>query len=358
MSINKIPMKRYLGLLIVAVCLVSCIKDAPLNPEADIEVFTVPQGQLTGQTNIDQANRKIQVFLTKEAFEKGIAPNLVISKNAKVKPASGDSIHFNKGAVEYTVSSERGDDIKKYTVEVINVGDWSFEFENWTQNADDKYEFPVESNGTAIWSSGNPGVALSGVPPMVSSYPTRSTTDGYQGTKAAEMVTIKGTTLSAIVGIYLYAGSLFLGDFNSENVLAEPLAATEFGEPYIGLPDKFVGDYKYTPGTSFQDENQKIIPGRVDECSIYAVLFEGNERLNGTNINTSERVVAVARLSDGTAKANFTKFDIPFVYKGGWIASGKNLMMAIIASSSKEGDHYRGALGSRLVVDNLSVIPK
>ncbi|WP_366940998.1 PCMD domain-containing protein [uncultured Chitinophaga sp.] len=30
--------------------------------------------------------------------------------------------------------------------------------------------------------------------------------------------------------------------------------------------------------------------------------------------------------------------------------------MAIVASSSKDGDQYRGAIGSRLLVDSLSII--
>lgn len=351
-------MKKYLLILIAAFTFSACIKEAPLNPEADIESFDVDPGLLTGKTFIDQANHKIQLFLTQEAFEKGVTPNLVISKNATVKPASGQPLNFNNGPVQYTVTAEQGTNQKTYTVEVVNVGNWNFGFENWLENADDKYEYPIESNQTAIWTSGNPGVALSGVPKDRLSYPTRSTTDGYLGTKAAEMVTIKGTALSAFVGIYLYAGSLFIGNFNASVVFAQPLAATEFGVPYVGLPGRFTGYYKYSPGSAFQDENQNIIAGKTDECSIYAVLFEGPDRLNGTNVNTSDKVIAVARLADGSAKAAFTRFDIPFVYKTGWNTSAKNLMMAIVASSSKEGDHYRGALGSRLVVDNLSVIPK
>jgi len=338
----------------------SCIKDAPANPEADIESFDVNPDMLTGQTFIDQANRKILLYLTNEAYENGVTPILSLSKNAKVTPASGEKITFgNNKEVTYTVTAEQSTNKKTYIVQVVNVGDWSFDFEKWQQNSVDKYEYPVEDDLTSLWSSGNPGVALSGVPKEVLAYPTRSTTDGYLGTKAAEMVTIKGTALSAFVGIYLYAGSLFIGNFNSSVVLTEPLAATEFGGPYVGLPDRFTGYYKYTPGPAYQDEHQNIISNKVDECAIYAVLFEGPERLNGTNINTSDRVIATAKLNDGSAKANFTKFDIPFVYKTGWMpATGKNLMLTIVASSSKDGDHYKGALGSRLVVDHLSVIPK
>ncbi|PTS93597.1 hypothetical protein DBR11_24970 [Pedobacter sp. HMWF019] len=338
----------------------SCIKDAPANPEADIESFDVNPNMLTGQTFIDQANRKILLYLTNEAYKDGITPSISLSKHATVTPASGQKITFNDNKeITYTVTAEQSSNKKTYTVQVVNVGDWHFEFEKWLQNSVDKYEYPVEDNLTSIWTSGNAGVALSGVPKEVLAYPTRSTTDGYLGTKAAEMVTIKGTALSSIVGIYLYAGSLFIGNFNSAVVLTEPLAATEFGAPYVGLPDRFTGYYKYTPGPAYQDEHKNIIPDKIDECAIYAVLFEGPERLNGTNINTSDRIIATAKLNDASAKADFTKFDIPFTYKAGRTpATNKNLMLAIVASSSKDGDHYKGAIGSRLVVDHLAVIPK
>lgn len=345
-------------LLVFLSCTYSCIKDAPLNPEADIETFVLPQDQLTGNVFIDQANRKIMIFLTAEAYDRGIAPVITVSKNAGIAPASGDSIHIKNNAVQYTVTSQSGANKKIYTVEVVNVGDWNFAFETWTTNATDKYEYPVETDNVELWSSGNPGVALAGVPKQPDAYPTRSTTDGYLGTKAAEMTTIKGTALSELVGVHLFAGSLFLGNFNSSQALLNPLAATEFGEPYVGHPDRFTGYYKYTPGAVFQDENANAVTGKQDNCAIYAVLYKGPERLNATNIHTSDKILATAILPDGSAKANFTKFDLPFAYLPNWDSTATNLMLAIVASSSSEGDHYRGAIGSRLVVDSLSILPR
>lgn len=343
-----------------ALCLLaSCIKPAPINPEADIETFEIAPSLTTGNTFIDQANRKIRLFLTAEAYNKGIAPVITTSALATMIPASGDSVFPGKQAVRYEVTSASGTNKKVYQIEVVNVGDWSFEFENWTEHPEDHYETPVEPNGISIWTSGNPGAALSGLPKQRSAYPTRSTTDGYRGTKAAEMITLKGTFLSELVGIHLIAGSIFLGDFNDGMALANPLAATEFGEPYVGLPDRFVGYYQYTPGATFQDRAGKPVAGKTDQCSIYAVLYRGPELLNGTNIHTSDKVVATATLTDGSAKASFTRFDIPFTFKPGWEATAtQNLLMAIVASSSSEGDNYAGAVGSRLVVDSLTIIPR
>ncbi|MXV52886.1 hypothetical protein GS399_18080 [Pedobacter sp. HMF7647] len=337
---------------------VSCIKDAPLNPEADIEVFTIDPALTTSKTVIDQVNNVIKLYITSEAYDQGVAPSITVSKGAGIAPASGDSIHPKDKQVQYTVTSENGVNKKIYTVEVVNVGDWSFDFEVWQQNADDKYEFPVESGNVELWTSGNPGVALAGVEQRRDAYPTRFTSDAYSGKGAAEMVTIKGTFLSDFVGAYIFAGSLFLGDFNPEFALANPLQATEFGEPYVGLPKSFTGYYKYTPGPVFQDENQNPVSGKTDQCAIYAVLYEGPDKLNATNIHTSDRIIATATLPDGSAKSSFTRFDIPFTYIQGRDPAGKNLLMAIVASSSVEGDHYRGAIGSKLVVDSLAIVPK
>lgn len=343
---------------LISVLLVSCIKDAPLNPEADIEAFTLDAHLTTGATVIDQANRKIQLYITSGAFDAGFAPAITVSRGAKITPASGDSIHPGEHPVVYTVTSENGANEKKYMVEVINVGNWSFDFETWRLQDGDQYEYPVEPDGVEIWSSGNLGVSLAGVPKRPDAYPTRSTADAWSGHKAVELVTIKGTVLSEFVGAYIFAGSVFLGTFNASVALANPLKATEFGQPYTGLPKRFTGYYKYAPGAAFQDEHKNIVPGKTDACSIYAVLFRGPARLDATNIQSSDRVIATAVLADGSARAAYTKFDIPFTYKAGWDGSSENLMITIVASSSSEGDHYRGAIGSKLVLDSLAVIPK
>jgi hypothetical protein len=346
--------------LTVLFCIVfflqSCIKEAPLNPEADIESFTVDPTSITSNVFIDQVNHKILLYLTDDAHEKGIAPVIKTSSGSKITPASGDSIHFDKEVV-YRVSSEDGLNTKLYTVAIVSVGNWTFNFEKWAVNEADQYQYPVEEDGTQLWSSGNPGVALSGIPKNPENYPTHAIATGYLATKAAQLKTIKGTVLSELVGVRLFAGSLFLGNFNSNEAFINPLKATEFGQPYVGKPAAFTGYYKYTPGPDFQDENGVVQPGRRDDCSIYAVLYRGPDRLNATNIATSDKVVARAALSAGTIGTEFIKFELPFVYTD-TANINKNMMVAIVLSSSKEGDRYRGAIGSTLIVDSLRVIPK
>jgi hypothetical protein len=348
--------KQYASLILLlgAAAWQGCIKDEPKNPEADIESFVVDQASLAGNVTIDQPNRRIQVYLTPEAYQRGIAPVLQLSKGASSVPASGDSIHFDK-PVQYTITSQSGANSKTYEVLVVSLGNRYFNFDSWVQQSTDKYEYPLEPDGVQLWSSGNPGVALSGVDKDPKAYPTRSTTDSYTGPFAAEMVTREGTPLSGLVGIKLFAGSVFLGTFNSQKALAKPLEATEFGQPFSGKPKRFTGYYKYEPGASYQDKSGNIIPGVSDSCSIYAVFFKGPDRLNGTNVLSSNQIVATAILKDGSARAGFTRFDIPFEYVSGATMSG-NMMLAIVASSSKDGDLYKGAIGSRLVIDSVNII--
>ena len=349
-------MKNILSLFLLYICTISCISDEPLNPEADIEKFIVSPELLTSNTIIDQANRKILLYLTPEAYQNGITPELNLSKGASVSPASGTVIKFDK-TVYYTVQSASGANKKTYEVEVVEIGSWTFNFETWSSHPTYKYEFPLD-DGIQLWSSGNPGVQLAGVASQSDAYPTRSTSNGFNGTKAAELTTIPGTFLSEFLGIKLFPGSFFLGDFNPEQALANPLAATEFGQPYFELPDKFTGYYTYVPGNTFQDQDGNPVAGETDRFSLYAVLYNGPERLNGSNINTSDKIIARAEVPNNLPPTStFTSFEIPFIYIEGR-TPGKNLMVAIVASSSYQGDKYRGAIGSRLVVDSLRIIAK
>lgn len=339
----------------------SCIKDAPLNPEADIEAFTVPQNQLTGDVFIDQTKSQIRLYLTTDAFEKGIAPVIKVSAGAKVSPASGDTLKFDStGVTQYVVTSANGKTTKKYTLELINPVLGKLDFERWdtvsSEGANWKYVNPLGENGGNIWASGNIGIAITGVT-EINDFPLHISTNAYEGKYAAEMETRPGNALSAWMGIHLFAGSMFLGNFVTDYLLENPLKCTQFGQPYKGVPSSFSGYYKYQPGAVFIDKDETPVPGVVDKCSIYAVVYSGTSRLDATNILTSDRVLATAILADGTAKGDWTHFEIPFkMVNGKTVEPGTPVMLAIIASSSAEGDHYRGAVGSKLVLDNLQIV--
>ncbi len=352
--------KYILAILTLAILITaSCIKDEPLNPESDITAFEFADSLKTGKVFINNSTNEILLYLTDSAYARGLRPEIRLSKGASVTPLSSALIHFDQ-PIEYLVRSENGSNERRYKVRVVNVGNWTFNFERWKYGNDEhSFQNPLDDDGEQVWSSGNAGVAIAGA----TTFPTRPSNDGLDGSKAAMMVTREGTPLSIMFSkVHLFAGNLFLGNFNMNNVLLNPLQATEFGQPYVGQPSRFSGYYSYQPGTAYQDEKGNLVNGKTDECSIYAVFYNGPERLNATNINDSypadqninPRIIAVARLQHPKHTKDLTAFDIPFEYRAG-VTAGAKTMMAIVASSSINGDHYQGAVGSTLIVDNLKI---
>ncbi len=145
-----------------------------------------------------------------------------------------------------------------------------------------------------------------------------------------------------------------------------PLKSTKFGIAYDKEPKLFKGVYKYKAGTNYIDGSKKPVEEGldvVDECSIAAVLYEAKDAsgkdvtLTGVDINTSEYRVAEARLKDGTDKEAWTAFELTFEYFPDKVYdSTKEYKLAIVCSSSKEGDKFKGAANSTLIVDELEVV--
>lgn len=188
---------------------------------------------------------------------------------------------------------------------------------------------------------------------------------------SAKIITMdtKGLDMWIAVVPAVTAGTLFTGSFKLNPT--SPLKSTQFGISYDKKPLSFKVSYKYTPGPLFYETKitgdkypktvEKIlVEGKVDECSINAYLYEvtsDTETLDGTNINKSEKVIMKASLPDGTAKDAYTDLTIPFEETGnGTYDPSKQYKLAIVCSSSKEGDAYKGAPESTLWVNYLEVI--
>ena len=184
-------------------------------------------------------------------------------------------------------------------------------------------------------------------------YPLRKTTDSHSGNYAAELTTeLVNNTM--MVKVRIAAGSLFLGTFNANNIMADPLSGPQFGIPYSGaLPERLQGWYKYQPGADNLDNDGNAL-GKPDECDIYAILYTGSV-LTAKDVKDNPRIVAKARLKDRGVKGEWTKFDEEFVYYRE-PKSGEELKFSIVMTSSVNGDSYSGAVGSRLVVDDVEVV--
>lgn len=67
--------------------------------------------------------------------------------------------------------------------------------------------------------------------------------------------------------------------------------------------------------------------------------------------------MAIASVKDAGEQATYKEFNVNFEYKNGksWDTS-KKYKLAIVCSSSKDGDNFSGAPGSVLYIDNLEVV--
>lgn len=337
---------------------------------ADITSFTFDNEGVTEQPVIN-ADNTITFKVAEGADITKLVPVIVVSEGATVTPASGVAQDFSNGkVVTYTVVSEDYGTTKVYKASVSGLQNVvSFTFNEWKTvdlGADyEPYSSPLPLNVLATPNEGAQLLNYKANP--VVGYPVVIEEEGYEG-KAAKLVTRDArNTLAAFAKAYITAGSVFTGSFEYNPLAAlQPggaLKMTHFGVVYDKKPLKFKGVYKYTPGTPFirTVDGAATETDEVDECAVQAVLYtitSENETLDGSNIDSDdERIVARARLEDGTAKSDWTEFDLNFTWKDGVTYDAeKTYKLAIICSSSKDGANFNGAANSTLIVDNLEVI--
>lgn len=334
--------------------------------EAKILTYTFDNNLITEQPAIDEDNGEITFKVIDSATDedlKALLPTITISEKATITPESGVAQDFSNGKkVTYTVVSEDGT-VKTYKVYIAGSQSvLKYSFEEWSDVLGGKYPY-YNPKPTDELATPNAGVTfLYSIGKYTGEYPVLKEEKGVNG-MGIKLVTRYTKTSSAIPPT-ITAGSLFTGEMKiGLSSLSKPLESTHFGILYKKKPISFKGYYKYTPGEEFRDGTNKgdvVVEGQVDECSIKAILYQVEseaEYLDGTNINTSPKRVAIAELPDGTAKAEYTSFDIPFVFETGKeYDPSKIYKLAIICTASKEGDLFKGAPNSTLILDELEVI--
>ncbi len=359
--------------------LTSCIKEEGLNLEADVIRANVTDPSILSEEPII-TNNSI-TFQLKENYSGDFtfSPEFVLSSGATIEPQSGTALDFSQSH-QYTVTSENGDWTKKYTVAFRIAGQdtlMSFSFEKAdtinTASPEGHYvEFyhlnPDKPTDTVkIWNSGNQGyniLAATLVPEgqqlTPSFYPTSQTTEGYNG-NGILLQTKETGPLGTTFGSPLAAGSLFIGTFK----LAFPTVnSPRFGMPYnqTVAPKALKGYFKYKAGKDFVVNNA---PSDLteDTWDAYAVLFEKKEGkdnyLPPSNVFDNPRVVSIARLNDNQRieTNQWTKFYIPFKNKEGKsFDPNKDYLYTIVFTSSKEGNSFNGAVGSKLWIDEVQLV--
>lgn len=283
---------------------------------------------------------------------KSLQATVEVSAGATYK---ADGTDFSKD-VTYTVVAEDGT-VATYVVKApARMASLKFSFDEWETK--DNVEYPMPRD---LLASSLEGASI--LASLTGGLPLYKSTDDKVAGAAARLVTMDTSEIASSLIPAITSGSLFTGKFDILAAITDKLSSTKFGIAYDKKPLRFKGYYKYTPGEKFidgTDVENIVTKDQTDECAVQAVLYEAETddfTLTGHDINKSDKRVAVAALSDGTAKADWTSFDIPFTWlEGKTYDPAKKYKLAIVCSSSKEGDLFKGAGGSTLLIDEFEVV--
>lgn len=359
------------GAMAILLCS-SCIKDEAPNAEADILTCTVPSEILLRQPVIQ--NNSITIMV-KPGTNMKQAPSFTLTEGSTIDPASGEEIDFTVPQT-YTVTSESKKWKKTYTISFTSVEiPTSFAFEDTIITAQSKGKYYIlvdkdkdqNSNKEKYleWASGNPGFSLTGVAKTANDYPTVQVNGGVNGGKCVMLTTRETGTFGSGVGMPIAAGNLFTGNFNLATALKDALKSTQFGVPFYHVPTKLTGYYKYKAGEVFMSKGNPVA-GKKDTYNIYAVFYETDAKLHyldgyfKAEGYSNPNLVAMAMAKSTQEVASWTRFEIPFEFIAGKeinkdkLANG-DYNVAIIFSSSINGDVFEGAPGSTLWIDNVEL---
>ena len=314
-------------------------------------------------TTLDQDNRTVSVSMnpdTAGAWDlTALVPTIEVSQGATVTPASGSAIDLSNGkSVTFTVVAENGTE-NTYTVSASG-SIYFYDFETWTSEG---AMYPEEITNPVGWATCNDAVgliknlgSLGGIT-YEGEYPVRPTDNGLEGKGAIiESVYTTGGNIFGQKIPAVTSGTIFLGTFNAMAAMQNPMATTEFGILFEDKPLAVTGWLKYTPGEKFYDENGEIID-KQDLGTVNAVLYEvtsEDETLNGSDIYTSDKICATGSFETAGVE-DFTQFSFDLEYTKEYDPA-KTYKLAVIFAASKEGNQYRAASGSIMIVDNVTII--
>lgn len=355
--------------LCLSLALGGCIQDEAPNVEAAVDGCT---GKGIQSLTIDYLTKTIEVYVMNDDTQQELLFQLPEGATIKAdNPMPGDNpplYDFSKEDIRlFTVTAEDGLTKATYRVRLNRLLlPTFFAFEELKQQT--PYNV-IYLGGDRImeWSSGNPGFQLTGMGFSPDDYPTLQIMEGYRG-KGVRLRTSDTGSFGTMAGMRIAAGNLFIGSFNVSNALQAPLEATRFGYPFTRKPTRMTGWYKYQSGGEMQDEDGNPL-GRQDTGDFYAVLYEAptaDFSLDGDLFPIDGRpmdshIVLIARIPKTEETDQWTYFDLPFEQVEGKTPVTQEALdegrykLAVVFSSSKEGAYFRGAVGSTLWIDEVTI---
>ncbi len=384
--------KKFLSLLLLggSLFMVSCIQDEAPNAECDITgvdtlwLKSLEPGTIIGNPIIE--NETITFTLKYDADRSSLAPKFYLTPGASITaevdgcevPANGITRDFNEPK-DYIVHSEDGMWHHKYTVSFELQPPPSdtplittFSFEHFELDASQRYYQWMEYDETDVsnpkrnyWATGNAGFKLTGMGQLPEDYPTSVAPLGVNG-NCVKLVTRDTGSFGLAANMPIAAGNLFIGEFRIAQAMLKPLEATRFGLQQLvrTKPLKLSGYYKYTAGEVFTDKKKQVRPELEDTADIYAVLYEVDPAkfvtLNGANVLSSDRIVLMARIDEPGEPQEWTHFEEPFKPMNGKTFDEERLRnngyaITVVATSSRQGAYFEGAVGSTLYVDEIKI---
>lgn len=391
--------KFYLFFGGIFLLLTSCIKDEPLNMEADIVSVEASDDVFLLDPVI--SNTSVTLYLKPDQEDlKNLEIDFKLTPGASIELSTEDfsmpegmtdtnTVVINQmqlEGVKYKVTAQDGKHVKQYLIKIVNTNGGfvlkSYGFEEFETESANKYTIfynLIDGQKFYNWASGNPSfyltLMLGGGVIEPNAYPTMVTDEAFSGEKAALLETKTTGSFGAMFKKPIAAGNLFVGTFDPGPVLSDPLSATRFGLPFNKMPVALEGAYKYQAGAKVTDMNMEVL-SQKDECDIYAVFYNRKQLmeaendpkkkksyLTGHNIFSDPSVVAIARLENGSSTEGdgFKTFSIPFNYTQQVHQAdvdGLDYSIAIVMTSSKYGDSFIGAVGSKLIVDDVKIVTR
>lgn len=383
-----------------ATTLTSCFKDEALNNECDIEKAWI-QVDNPDEVFFQPSNAELpDIESTKtDLIFPDLRPNsdvtalpvyFKVTDGATIVPENGSVQNFADGPVTYVVTSEDGQYNRTYRVFIKatdagttpdpgnpdkpeeQLGYVHYDFENYFLDpASSKFYVWSDYENGSNWATGNPGFKIAKGSATPDQYPSTPLAEGYDGA-GVKLVTSDTGPFGVVVNMRIAAGNLFTGVFDSKSATKAPLKATHFGDGSYNQinyrPVTLAGYYQYTPGEVFTDKAGKEVAGRIDQGDIYAVVFRNVDSegksfyLTGDNVLTSSQIVALARVPNVVkTEGGWQSFSVDFNYSGELdptILANYGYSMAVVFTSSIEGAAFQGAVGSTLLIDNVSIAYK
>lgn len=320
---------------------------------------------------------------------------LINEEGAQTPFVCGSAVDFsNEQERRFRVVSEDGVWSRNYTISIKHdlpsEGTQSINFDKYALLDPNK---TVSDQGTYFvwdapsfftdnkWKNGNPGFKISRSSAKPMDYPSSPAAGcGHNGGDCLKLETCDTGAFGRLNNMRIAAGSMFNGVFDVANAIKATLKATQFGSPFGHKPIQLRVWLRYEPGATFQDRAGKAVAGVVDEPDAYCLLYRNRDKagnrvmLDGTDVLSNAHIIGKGRLTHYYTESGsdfltntpihgvtseWQEFIIPIEYSeepDPEILENMGYNIAICFSSSWQGAHFQGAIGSKLYVDDIRLI--